>query len=293
MPSTKTQHDSKTTTPTTKRRTTRRKKTTTTAAAAAVTAAVQADAIQAEPETFGAWAMFKTAEEAEADAASILCKWAPLAGMPGKKQPEWLTLAGLPQNKHGRCIEGTIGAVARRAIADVVTGAVPVAVPVFFSVMAPDGEQDVDNEEHLTTSREDARTMRGDTEPQPIGFLPSSGITPRLAAAVQAAAGVNVDKKTVSGAVSAVAKWAGKWKSEAEVTDDIKAAGDRRALVLARFGSDDKDDQRAVNNAKSEARDTNTVARIKRKHGAAVIEAGCRRADAPPVEAPVKRPVSV
>lgn len=292
MPSTNNQHDSKKTTPTTKRRTVRRK-TTTSAAAAAVTAAVQADAAPTTPETFGAWAMFRTAEEAEADAARILCKWAPLAGMPGKKQPEWVTVAGLPQNRRGLCIEGTIGAIARRAVADVVTGATPAAVPVFFSVMAPDGEEDADNEKHLTTNREDARTMGGDDEPQPIGFLPTSGVTPRLAAAVQAAAGVNVDKKTVSGAVSAIAKWAGKWKSEAEVSEDVKAAGDRRALVLARFGSDDKDDQRAVSNAKSEARATNTVARIKRKHGAAVIEAGLRRADAPPVEAPAKRPVSV
>ena len=43
----------------------------------------------------------------------------------------------------------------------------------------------------------------------------------------------------------------------------------------------------------SEARAVNTVATIQRKHGGAVIAQGIRRANAAPVEAPVKRPVGV
>ena len=295
MPSTNNQHDSKTTTPTAKRRTTRRKKTTT-AAAAAVTAAVQADAAPAtEPKTFGAWAMFRTAEEAEADAARILCRWTPLASHPGKRRAEWITVAGLPQNRRGLCIDGALGSIARRAVADVVSGATPAAVPVFFSVMAPDGkgEADADNPAHLTVNAEDARKMRGDDEPQPIGFLPSSSIDPKAATAVQAATGVNVSRKTVSGGVAAVGRWAKRWASEDADPEGLRDANNRRARALVLFGSEDKSDKAELRKLLGFARGVNTVANLERKHGPSVIAQGVRRANANPVEAPVKRPVGV
>ena len=293
MPSTNNQHDSKTTTPTAKRRTTRRKKTTT-AAAAAVTAAVQADAAPAtEPKTFGAWAMFRTAEEAEADAARILCRWTPLASHPGKRRAEWITVAGLPQNRRGLCIDGALGSIARRAVADVVSGATPAAVPVFFSVTAPDGKEDVDNAAPLTTSRENARTMGGDNEPQPLGFLPSSSIDPKAATAVQAATGVNVSRKTVSGGVAAVGRWAKRWASEDADPEGLRDANNRRARALVLFGSEDKSDKAELRKLLGFARGVNTVANLERKHGPSVIAQGVRRANANPVEAPVKRPVSV
>jgi len=293
MPSTNNQHDSKTTTPTTTRRTTRRKKTTT-AAAAAVSAAVAADAAPTTtPETFGAWAMFRTAEEAEADAARILCKWAVIASHPGKRQPEWVTVAGLPQNHRGLCIDGALGSIARRALADVVTGAVPLAVPVFWSVLAPEGKEDADNKKHLTTSREDARTMAGDDEPQPIGFLPSSSIAPKAATAVQAATGVNVSRKTVSGGVATVGRWAKRWASEDADPEGLRDANNRRARSLVLFGSEDKSEKAELRKLLGFARGVNTVANLERKHGPSVIAQGVRRANANPVEAPVKRPVGV
>ena len=293
MPSTNNQHDSKTTTPTAKRRTTRRKKTTT-AAAAAVTAAVQADAAPAtEPKTFGAWAMFRTAEEAEADAARILCRWTPLASHPGKRRAEWSTVAGLPQNRRGLCIDGALGSIARRAVADVVSGATPAAVPVFFSVMAPEGKEDMDNPAHLTVNAEDARKMRGDDEPHPRGFLPSSSIDPKAATAVQAATGVNVSRKTVSGGVAAVGRWAKRWASEDADPEGLRDANNRRARALVLFGSEDKSDKGELRKLLGFARGVNTVANLERKHGPSVIAQGVRRANANPVEAPVKRPVGV
>ena len=206
----------------------------------------------------------------------------------------------LPKCKRGKVITGPLSSVARRAVADAMRGASPVAVPLFGS-WGEDGQPRFSRTETPTSVR--------------VGYQPGTVIRDESALLIQAAMGLSCKGAAAGETIKKIGVWATKYASAGEADGakqtandvgsphaiaaaTVRGAGDRRDTVLAFLSAAANADspkarKAAIKGARLAAAHggyVQTTTKNLRRMTPAERQEAIDRADAAPLEIPAETP---